>query len=124
MMRSVSVSPASARPVATQGRLAGLDGLRGFAMLMVIAIHLNLFGAGWVGLSSFFVLSGFLITRILFDDIEGTDSLAECVKRFYIRRTLRVFPIYYLYLVVLLVLSQFIPSVHDDTDDGHLLTAF
>ncbi len=107
----------------TQGRLVGLDGLRGLAMLLVILVHLNLFGAGWVGLSSFFVLSGFLITRILFDDIAGTDRLGECLKRFYIRRTLRVFPIYYLYLSILLVLGLFVEVVHRQTS-GELPYAF
>jgi peptidoglycan/LPS O-acetylase OafA/YrhL len=115
--------PAAERAAAPSNRLAGLDGLRGLAMLMVILIHLNLFGAGWVGLSSFFVLSGFLITRILFDDIEGTDRLGECLKRFYIRRTLRVFPIYYLYLFLLLVLGLVIPVVHQQTS-GELPYAF
>ncbi|HZP11161.1 MAG TPA: acyltransferase [Nevskiaceae bacterium] len=108
MTHSASSSTGS---TTAQGRLAGLDGLRGLAMLMVIAIHLSLFGAGWVGLSSFFVLSGFLITRILFDDIDGTDSLGECLKRFYIRRTLRVFPIYYLFLFAMLVLGAFVEVV-------------
>jgi peptidoglycan/LPS O-acetylase OafA/YrhL len=104
-------------------RLAGLDGLRGLAMLMVILIHLNLLGVGWVGLSSFFVLSGFLITRILFDDIAGTERLGECLKRFYIRRTLRVFPIYYLYLLVLVLLGLFVEGVRRQTS-GELPYAF
>src|ERR1041384_1331779 len=117
------VPPTSAGSGVTAPRVAGLDGLRGLAMLMVIAIHLNLLGVGWVGLSSFFVLSGFLITRILFDDLEGTASLGEGLKRFYIRRTLRVFPIYYLYLFVLLALGFFVPVVHQQTS-GELPYAF
>ena len=49
-------------PAGGEDRLRGLDGLRGFAMLMVIFCHLQLFNIGWTGLQGFFVLSGFLIT--------------------------------------------------------------
>lgn len=83
------------------GRLGGLDGLRGLAMLMVIACHLHLVNAAWIGLSSFFVLSGFLITRILLKDKDNAAGAGDYFRRFYIRRTLRVFPIYYLYLLLL-----------------------
>ena len=85
------------------GRLGGLDGLRGLAMLMVIAVHLHLLAFAWAGLSSFFVLSGFLITRVLLNDRKNARSTGDYFKRFYIRRALRVFPIYYSYLLVLTV---------------------
>ncbi len=87
--------------VAGGQRLDGLDGLRGLAMLMVIAVHLKVFWIGWTGLSSFFVLSGFLITRILMFDRDRASGLGDYFRRFYIRRTLRVFPIYYAYLLAL-----------------------
>ncbi len=93
------------------GRLGGLDGLRGLAMQMVIFCHLHLLGIGWWGLSSFFVLSGFLITRILLKDKDNAASTGEFFKRFYIRRFLRVFPIYYVYLLLLTIAAFTVSSL-------------
>ncbi|WP_063393091.1 acyltransferase family protein [Ralstonia mannitolilytica] len=56
------------------------------------------FSLGWAGVPFFFVLSGFLITGILLD-CKGA-SAGSFFGRFYIRRTLRIFPLYYLYLAV------------------------
>jgi len=92
-------------------RFEGLDGLRGVAMLMVIACHLQLINIGWTGLQSFYVLSGFLITRVLLKDHECASGFGDYLKRFYIRRFLRVFPIYYAYLLVLTVAMMFAPGL-------------
>src|SRR4051812_36414361 len=84
----------------------GLDGLRGIAILLVLAHHffdganstnpiatvfLNACRAGWCGVDLFFVLSGFLITGILYD----TKQDPNFFKNFYMRRFLRIFPLYY-----------------------------
>ncbi len=88
------------------GHSLPLDGLRGLAILLVLAHHLTivrsdvpfdtgalaLLHTGWVGVDLFFVLSGFLITGILLD---ARDSERYFVS-FYTRRTLRIFPLYYL----------------------------
>lgn len=58
---------------------------------------------GWAGVPLFFVLSGFLITRILIHQTEL--PLGEYLKGFYWRRTIRIFPLYYLYLAVNAVLA-------------------
>ena len=81
-------------------RYAGLDGLRGVALLLVLGYHLNLLGCGWVGVQLFFVLSGFLITRIL---LEARAELPprQALGRFYLRRSLRIFPVFYLYLALM-----------------------
>jgi len=88
-----------------------LDGIRATAALMVIVFHffqnisltdpignviqkLSLWGQ--TGVSLFFVLSGFLITRILLHAKEGKHYF----KNFFIRRSLRIFPLYFLYLVI------------------------
>ncbi len=92
-------------------RLGGLDGLRGLTMLMVIFTHLNVLSSGWLGLESFFVLSGFLITRILLSDRESSEGLGPYFRRFYIRRLLRVFPIYYAYLLAVLVVAYTVPAL-------------
>lgn len=99
------------------GRLEGLDGLRGLAMLGVIFCHLHVFNLGWTGLSSFFVLSGFLITRILMADMRKSDSLGGYFKRYYIRRTLRVFPVYYAYLIALTIAAFAVPALTKLQDD-------
>jgi peptidoglycan/LPS O-acetylase OafA/YrhL len=78
-----------------------LDGLRAIAALAVVFYHLNLpgFRWGWSGVQLFFVLSGFLITGILLD----TKDKPHYFKNFYIRRSLRIFPIYYLLIFALCI---------------------
>lgn len=75
-----------------------LDGVRALAILLVMLFHFYfLLEVGWIGVQLFFVLSGFLITSILLDSKQ--DSLGPYLKRFYWRRSLRIFPLYYLYLI-------------------------
>jgi peptidoglycan/LPS O-acetylase OafA/YrhL len=83
-----------------------LDGLRGVAALMIIIFHYDFqqLGAIWeklttfgqTGVDLFFVLSGFLITRILL----STRDNQHYFKNFYMRRALRIFPLYYGFLVL------------------------
>jgi peptidoglycan/LPS O-acetylase OafA/YrhL len=94
--------------------LPALDGVRGLAVLLVVAYHtgggaqspnavLSVFGlalkAGWSGVTLFFLLSGFLITGILWD----SKGAPHWWRNFYVRRLLRISPLYYssLLLVVL-----------------------
>ena len=85
---------------ASQTYFPALDGIRALAFLMVFAQHYLQMLWGWTGVDIFFVLSGFLITGILYD----TRDQAHRVRNFYVRRTLRIFPLYY-GLMLLLVLS-------------------
>jgi peptidoglycan/LPS O-acetylase OafA/YrhL len=97
-----------------KNRIAGFDGLRAIAVLMVFFQH-RLFGdigeIGHLGVWIFFALSGFLIIGILSSQrarIEtGNSGFRAELKRFLFRRTLRIFPIYYLMLVVMGVLMAF-----------------
>ena len=77
-----------------------LDGLRGIAILLVVFYHnfgfINYFFFGWLGVDLFFVLSGFLITDILLK----TKNAPNYLRNFYLRRVLRIFPLYYLALVL------------------------
>ena len=96
-------------------RFPSLDGIRALAVTMVFMLHygggshggpiLRALNAarnyGWIGVDIFFVLSGFLITGILFD----TRNDSHFFKRFYARRSLRIFPVFYLVLVILLLLT-------------------
>ncbi len=85
-----------------------LDGVRGLAIALVLLFHGTLYfgpesalqfalkkitGLGWVGVDLFFVLSGFLITGVLLKL-----PRERFFRVFYLRRTLRIFPIYYLFL--------------------------
>ncbi|HET6323861.1 MAG TPA: acyltransferase [Planctomycetaceae bacterium] len=101
------------------GHIPALDGIRGLAILMVTAFRFNigpacdwlpgrwLFAAlkhGDLGVTLFFVLSGFLITGILFD----AKGEGHYFRNFYVRRALRIFPLYYGCLFVALVALPFL----------------
>ncbi len=81
-----------------------LDGLRALALILVVAQHYIYLPWGWTGVDLFFVLSGFLITGILYD----TRDARHRVRNFYIRRTLRIFPLYYGVFLVLLLSTPFL----------------
>ncbi|MBA4067217.1 MAG: acyltransferase [Isosphaera sp.] len=72
------------------GHRRWLDGLRGVAILLVLAEHLRVVKGGYVGVDVFFVLSGFLITALLAE--EWRDRGAISLRRFYLRRALRLTP--------------------------------
>jgi peptidoglycan/LPS O-acetylase OafA/YrhL len=106
---SPSTAPAaSSQPHGTAGRqdyLPQLDAVRGIACLLVLVAHLKAVrGLHWlddklgtIGVGLFFAMSGFLITRILIADKRSGRGL----NAFYNRRAARIFPIYFLLLVVL-----------------------
>jgi peptidoglycan/LPS O-acetylase OafA/YrhL len=80
------------------------DALRAIAVILVIVSHwipkLNILPWGEVGVDIFFVLSGFLISRILYESKSlnsfGVETKGNIIKNFIARRTLRIFPAYYL----------------------------
>lgn len=89
------------------GHMPQLDSLRTFAVLLVILYHwfpagegINRLPNGTIGVMVFFVISGFLITRILIDNRTrikaGQSKLGETYRNFFVRRALRIFPLYYL----------------------------
>jgi peptidoglycan/LPS O-acetylase OafA/YrhL len=99
-----------------------LDSVRAIAVILVIISHwipqthfLNKTPNGAIGVNIFFVLSGFLISKILFDHRIKAEQLAvskyRVVKNFYFRRILRIFPIYYLTIFILLIFHE-----HTDTN--------
>ena len=91
--------------------IKSLDGLRAIAILLVVFFHyFFILECGWIGVQLFFVLSGFLITAILLDT--KNLSAKSYFKRFYWRRSVRIFPVYYLYLfgITLIFLVANIPE--------------
>jgi peptidoglycan/LPS O-acetylase OafA/YrhL len=122
------LASAKTKPFVLVGRrVPTLDGIRGLAILPVVIYHftnrcqadaacsldrtvLGFCRVGWIGVDLFFVLSGFLITGILLDTRESRNFFSS----FYIRRTLRIFPIYYAtlaaYFILLPQLGAALPS--------------
>lgn len=99
--------------IAADRRLLQLDALRAFAILAVLIEHWAgelrdwvPIGGGTLGVDLFFVLSGFLITGILLEDIERNKSATgKALKAFYIRRILRLAPAFYAALLILALLG-------------------
>jgi peptidoglycan/LPS O-acetylase OafA/YrhL len=95
---------------ATFDRIPSLDGLRAISIAFVLFSHLagtrgfpvsaaaaNVWSLGGFGVTVFFVISGFLITGLLLDELKRTDRIR--LGRFYFRRTLRIFPPYFALLL-------------------------
>ena len=111
-----------AERIRVSGHLPGLDGVRGLAILLVMALHfvgdataytfgqrltVKLASYGLLGVDLFFVLSGFLITGLLLDAKNGEHYF----RNFYARRMLRIFPLYYLVLAFLFLVLPGITSL-------------
>jgi len=87
--------------------IPGLDGIR---FLLVFAMHTDYIQVGWVGVQLFFVLSGFLITGILLDMKQGLKT-KEYFTKFYGRRFLRIFPLYYFYLALMWGITTWLSTI-------------
>ena len=103
-------------------QIPSLDGVRGIAVLLVVASHAGYrFASAALGVNAFFFLSGFLITTLL--RREHAKSNAISFRKFYIRRTLRIFPPMYLTLVAVLVLVA-TGVVVSDANPGAIVAQF
>ncbi len=85
-----------------------LDGLRGVAILLVLAFHLGPVPGGFLGVDIFFVLSGFLITSLLMEEWQSSGLIR--LKPFYLRRALRLLPAFVLLLVLCCLSIPWLPS--------------
>jgi len=100
-------------------KIRSLDGLRAISICMVLLGHIakylpasitNFFlykfiSNATLGVSIFFVISGYLITKLLIQEKNRTGDIS--LKNFYIRRVLRIFPIFYLYILLIIVIKAF-----------------
>ena len=117
-------------------RIAALDGVRGLAILLVLLMHclyiapvcgvdmgtntyVRLALLGWSGVDVFFVLSGFLITGILVRDKH--QRAGPYFRNFYMRRSLRIFPLYYLVIGLLLYVLPNRPPATGSEQMSYLL---
>ncbi len=110
------------------GQIPALDGVRGLAILMVLVLHfvgnmiptnrvehviVGVTNYGSYGVDLFFILSGFLITGILFD----ARNEPNYFRNFYMRRILRIFPLFYGVLVLVFIVAPLIPIFQGKTLD-------
>ena len=104
---NVAARPASARA-------QSLDVLRGAAVLLVLGHHHTgwrpLYNLGWTGVDLFFVLSGYLVSGLLFTEYQKWGAIN--VRRFWLRRGLKIWPAFYAFLIFTLVL-QLAAGVHN-----------
>lgn len=99
------------------GNVPSLDGVRGCSILLVLIGHMllpaSLVGISAIGLKVFFVLSGFLITRLLLAENKNAGNIS--LKSFYIRRFLRLYPVIIVYVAItsatVLLRGQSIPPI-------------
>jgi peptidoglycan/LPS O-acetylase OafA/YrhL len=120
--------PKASATVELHGHLPVLDGIRGLAVMMVLIFHfvgqmlttnaiehavVAVTKQGLLGVDLFFVLSGFLITGLLY---EARDK-PHFLRNFYIRRVLRIFPLYYGVLAIIFFVAPLIPLFQGTTLD-------
>ena len=100
----------------SEKRIPSLDGLRAVSIGLVLVSHLfgtqNFFGRnaipfvgnlGKLGVHCFFIISGYLISRLLLEELESSGRIS--LRRFYLRRTLRIFPAFYTYVAIIALLN-------------------
>ena len=105
-------------------KIGQLDSLRAIAALMVICHHfipdygLGHFSIGSLGVDIFFVISSFLITTILLEQKKNINKKLLIIKNFIVKRTMRLFPAYYVFISFFLFLMYFLKIYVWDSGNG------
>ena len=114
-----TISRSNTYSVKQSRKIRSLDGLRAISICMVLIGHLSPYlpanitnsiffkfiSNGTLGVSIFFVISGYLITKLLIQEKNKTGDVS--LKNFYTRRVLRIFPIFYLYILLVIIIKMF-----------------
>ncbi len=98
------------RVVGSLAHVPSLDGYRAIAVIIVLITHFDFIEFGWISVQMFLVLSGYLISNGLFILKYKESSLKTMLKKFYYRRALRIFPLYYFYLFILMIFYLFVTN--------------
>lgn len=106
-----------------KGYVSEVDALRALAMTGVVAQHCGLLPFGWMGVWLFFVISGFAITSSLLGSGRVAQSKSVLLRNFYIRRCLRIWPIYFL-VVTGSMIAAALASNPDRLESGLWLATF
>jgi peptidoglycan/LPS O-acetylase OafA/YrhL len=83
-----------------------VDAVRAIAMTAVIVFHCNLMPFGWMGVWLFYVVSGFSVTTSLLSRRHRAASIGGAIGRFYIRRALRIWPLYFAFVALNVLLLE------------------
>jgi peptidoglycan/LPS O-acetylase OafA/YrhL len=108
MQRARTEQTPARPPTAAHGKRRDIEGMRAIAILAVVLYHVGVVNGGYVGVDVFFVVSGFLITGLLWREVGTTGRLG--FARFYARRARRLLPAAALVLVATLLASAVIVS--------------
>ena len=114
-MEELGINAAQSRK---SGHIPGIDGLRACAAVLVVAFHARAIPGGFVGVDVFFVLSAFLITRILAREWHGTGAIA--LRPFYLKRLKRLGPAFAFMLAVYVMLAPLVWPGHPHVRDAVL----
>src|SRR5690606_37960320 len=84
-----------------------LNGLRAYAVIFVVLFHFNILGfsAGFLGVDIFFVISGYLMSKII---IEGLEENKFSFSQFYVARITRIFPALLFLVIIITILGYFL----------------
>lgn len=97
------------------GHIAAIDGLRGVAVGLVLLFHSGVFGAGWVGVWIFFVISGFVIAGARIGETASSLSFRERFFDFLSRRAFRILPLY----VLIMLLGAVVTAITGELGDQY-----